>query len=82
MVNHHNLNGAALAFHQGRDKAVHMVKIRQSQKSFPGKQLEIAAGIWHVVMEQTITDPVGQPRLEALLGSVFALFAVAGDAVA
>src|SRR5262249_1625809 len=56
MVHRHRDHLAALAYRQGREKAVHVIEAGQLEEEFPAKYLQAASGIGRAVAEERAAD--------------------------
>ncbi len=59
VINFDHLHSAAVAVEQRRQKAMHVVELRQIQKGLPREELEPAAGIRRSVFKQHPAYVVG-----------------------
>jgi hypothetical protein len=73
------IDGMALAQHQRRQKTVVVVEERQPQVDLAADRLEAARGVAGAVGEESLAQPVGEPRGALLEEPVVARGALAGD---
>ncbi len=67
----------ALAQHQGRQIAMHVIEVGQDEEGFAPHRLETATGVDRLVGEQAPAQTVGEARGPALGGPVLAAGALA-----